>query len=548
MSRRLILQYSLIAVAAVAAAGAAGAQQPAPSGTISGSVIDAMTGAPLARAVVTLTTPNGSALLVDPRAATPLSTARTVTTATNGAYRFSDLPVGAYRLRIQRVGYEPSTVDVQLGDAGTPSVSVGLVVLPVRLRAVEVRAHDATLPGDSATRARADDARIAAVRSRQAEFLSTDARELTEADVAESATLGGRDVLRSLERLPGVTPFDDWSAELWVRGNRWDHTRVYYDGLPLFDPLGVLGRTSGVSADAIGGAFLQPGVRSVAYGGDGAARIDLRSRPVVSGGWRGSAEVAQFGASGAVERGRADSSAGFLVTAQHSLGQWLPNGTFSEALSGRLYTDAQATARGDVELGGGKRIETSGLFTQDERTFAGNANQQWQNGAGRVSFLTHLGSLAATQSVGVSHYASRSNRFFTNASSTDSVIASPVTSSIDYLDVSGRVDGAGASRSVTSAGYDLVVEHASMVGTHAVGVWLDPSQINASLSGTLSYVSAWMNNRASIADRVTLDNGVRVDIGGGHGLDAVRPAASAQAAYALSTSVRASIGGRRTCP
>src|SRR4029077_8963448 len=97
-----------------------------------------------------------------------------------------------------------------------------------------------------------------AARARQETFLSTDARELTLQDIAESATLGGRDVLRSVERLPGVSPFDDWSAKLWIRGNRWDHNRVYFDGVPLFDPLGMLGRTSGVSADAIGGAFLHP--------------------------------------------------------------------------------------------------------------------------------------------------------------------------------------------------------------------------------------------------------------------------------------------------
>ena len=538
-----LAQYSLIALAA---SGAVAAQQPAAVGTISGSVIDAMTGAPLGRAIVTLTTPGGTDLLADPRGNAPsLSTARTVTTPATGVYRFSDLAVGAYRLRIQRVGYEPATIDVQLGDVGTPSVSVGLVVLPVRLRAVEVRAHDAALPRDSSARASAEDARIAAARSRQMEFLATDARELTDADVAESATIGGRDVLRSLERLPGVTPLDDWSAELWVRGNRWDHPRVYYDGLPLIDPLGVLGRTSGVSADAIGGAFLQPGVRSVAFGGDGATRIDLRSRPTVTGKWRGSAEVTQFGGSGAVEKGRADSSAGFMVTAQHSLGHLMPTGAFSEALGGRLFSDAQATARGDVDLGGGKRLETSGLFTHDARTFGGDANQEWQNGAGRVSFVTRLGPLTTTQSIGASHYASRTNRFVVPAPGAGS-IASPATSSIDYLDWSGRVDAPSTPGIVTSAGYDLVVERASMVGTRAPLTWSDTTQLNASRRGSLSYVSAWVNNRASVGERVTLEGGVRADVGGGHGLDAVRPAAAAQAAYAFSHNARASVGASRT--
>ncbi|HMA25868.1 MAG TPA: TonB-dependent receptor [Gemmatimonadaceae bacterium] len=526
-------------MAVVAVTSAAGAQQPAtpPSGTISGSVIDAMTAAPLPRATVTLTTPDGFGVLLDPRGTPPaFALARTVTTSLTGAYRFSDLPIGAYRLRIQRPGYEPATIDVRLGDAGSPSVSVGLVVLPVRLRAVEIRAREAAAPADRSARPIEDDARLAAVRARQVTFLSTDARELTDADVGESATLGGRDVLRSLARLPGVTPLDDWSAGLWVRGNRWDHNRVYYDGLPLFDPFGVLGRTSGVSADAIGGAFLHPGVRPVSLGGEGATRIDLRSRPVSSGGWRGSAELSQFGASGALERGRADSSAGFLMTTQHSLGRW---GAFlSEALDGRSYSDAQTTVRGDLDLGDGKRIETSGLFTHDARTFAGETNQEWGNTAGRVTFSAPIGRFVESQTIGVSHYASSSDRLLAS-------IALPVTSSVDYVNLSGRIEPGGAPRDVTTVGYDLVMQHASMDGTYESPVWADSSRLSAARRSSLGYASAWVDSRASLGDRVTLENGFRLDVGGGRGLDALRPAGSAQAAFALSPATRVSIGASR---
>src|SRR5262249_53301947 len=154
--------------------------------------------------------------------------------------------------------------------------------------------------------------------------------------------------------------------KLWVRGNRWDHNRIYFDDLPLFDPLGALGQTSGVSADAIGGAFLHPGVRPVSLGGEGATRIDLRSRPAGgAGAWRGSAQVSRFGAGVALEREREDSSAGFVVTAQHTLGDWLPNGFLSIGLGDRAVRDAEMTARGDVDFGSGRRLETSGLVSRD---------------------------------------------------------------------------------------------------------------------------------------------------------------------------------------
>ena len=533
-------------------ATAASAQQQAssgpPPGTISGSVIDATTSAPLARATVTLTSPDG--LLVDPRAgSSPLSLARTVTTSGAGAYRFNDLAIGSYRLRIQRVGYEPATIDVRLGETGSSPVSIGLVVLPVRLRAMEVRAHDSRASASDPSFPVGDDSRVAAARARQQAFLSTDARELTSADVAESATLGGSDVFRSMQRLPGVTQLDDWSAELWVRGNRWDHNRVYFDDLPLFDPLGVLGRTSGVSANAIGGAFLHPGVRPVSLGGEGATRIDLRSRPAsTNGDWRGSAELTQFAASMAIENERADGSAGLLETAQHSLGGWVPRDAFfNEALGGRWFSDAQVTLRADADLGDGKRIVTSGLYTRDTRLSHSDAGDQetqdWRNMAERVTFAAPIGSVATSHTIGFSHYTSSTSRFF--ALSPDTVIASPAVSSVDYLALSGRLDPPRSRSDAATLGYDLIVQRSSLAGTHESPFWLDSSQTFTRRSGALTYGSGWIDNRSSLGDRVTLEDGLRVDVGGGHGLDAVRLAGSAQALLALSANTRLSAGASR---
>ena len=553
-SARLAIFCSLAGLWLVGAPGVS-AQQPAPpaaGGTISGSVLDALTAAPLAHATVTLSSADGFGLLVDARTST-FALARTTTTSADGTYRFGELALGAYRLRFQRLGYESATVDVRLGEDGTSPLSIGLAVLPVRLRPVEVRARDA---GQSAGAQMGVDAnaRLAAVHARQNAFLSTDARELTAADVAESATLGGSDVLRSLERLPGVSQIDDWSARLWVRGNRWDHDRIYYDGLPLFDPLGVLGRTSGVSATAIGAAFLHPGVRPVSLGGEGATRIDLRSRPASGGDWRGSAEASQFGANAAIERSRADGRAGLMMSAQHSFGRWLPyDGFFSEALNGRTYEDAQAAVRGDLDLGGGARIETSGLFTRDARTLqtfldTNPTNQEWSNAIGRLTLCMPLGSLATSHTIGISRYSSNVDRWIAEAlpnGTYTNATAVPVNSNVDYLTFDGRLAPRAPGRALTTVGYDAVVQRASFSGTTESPVWGDPARPFASRRGTLTYGSAWVDDRLELSQRVTLESGLRLDVGGNHGLDAVRPAGSAQALFALSPDTRLAVGASR---
>jgi hypothetical protein len=540
-------------IALLVVASSAAAKQPHVQGAISGTVIDASTSAPLAYATVVLSAADGLGVFSNPQSSSAVSIARTTTTSTIGEYRFSGLAIGAYRLRIQRVGYESTTIDVRLGDSGSSPVSVGLVVLPVRLRPVEVHARESNASLDHPSRVPLDDDRVAAARARQKAFLATDVRELTLKDVAESATLGGSDVLRSLERLPGVAPLDDWSAKLWVRGNRWDDNRVYFDDVPLFDPLGVLGRTSAVSATSIAGAFLHPGVRPVALAGEGATRLDLRTRPAaLASDWRGSAELSQFGVGASLERGRSDSSAGVLVTAQKTLGQWLPQtGFFSQALGGRSFRDAEATARTDLDLGGGRRLELSGLFADDARLAttsldSNRTSQNWRNAVGRVTFFAPVGTLASSHTIAVSSFASRSDRWVSLVSPSAPalapvVTAAPVTSSVDYLTLSGHF----ATRAPTLFGYDFTSQRSTLDGTQDYLLGGDGSHAFESRIARLAFGSAWAEQRATLSDDVTIDAGMRLDIGGARGIDAVRPSGNLQMLITPGANTRLSVGVSR---
>lgn len=540
---------SLVATTRVVAAQ----QSARVSGTISGSVIDATSAVALANATVTLTPDDGLGLLTTDRRSTPsFSLSRSTTTAGDGDYRFTGLPIGTYHLYVQRVGYVPASVDIELAESKASPVSVGLVVVPVRLRAMEIRATDSAASQNARLGNTPERDRIAAARARQNEFLSTDTRELTTADVVEGATLGGSDVFRALERLPGVTQLDDWSAKLWVRGNRWDESRVYYDDLPLFDPLQSLGRGAGVSADAIGGAFLHPGVRPVSVGGEGAARIDLRSRPAIGDGdWRGATQLTVYGLSGVVERERKDQTGGFVLSADHSLGGWF--GRAPDYLSiDPAVDDAQVVARGDLQLGGGRRIESSALITRDDRVSAAVSipeMQSWGNAAGRVTFVQPLGTLAATQTFGMTHFSSDLQDALVQVPNTAGFYSnptfSPVLSSVDYVLLSGKLGPARFSSNGWTLGYDLINQRSAFGGMREHLLWSDLSTDRITRSDALSYASAWGDRRVSVGEHLSIEGGLRVDAGGS-GLSSARPAPTLQARYALTDRTSISAGAGRT--
>src|SRR5690606_35716776 len=78
---------------------------------------------------------------------------------------------------------------------------------------------------------------------------------------------------------PGVGRRDDYTAVLWTRGAPWVQTRVYFDGLPLYNPTHGGWPFSSINPDGIGSAFFHPGVRSAEWGEGAAAVLVLRSRP-----------------------------------------------------------------------------------------------------------------------------------------------------------------------------------------------------------------------------------------------------------------------------
>src|SRR5690606_32595363 len=115
---------------------------------------------------------------------------RTVVTDTAGDYTFPNLRQGAYRLRIQRTGYRPSTVNVDLAGESDASLRIGLVMRPVELEPLDVLANAVDeFQRNLESPTLRQIARRATTVDRQQDYLATDVRTVTAADVQEAVTL-----------------------------------------------------------------------------------------------------------------------------------------------------------------------------------------------------------------------------------------------------------------------------------------------------------------------------------------------------------------------
>jgi hypothetical protein len=495
-------------------------------GIVSGRVIDAETGFGLGRSTVVLEPRDVGAF---PAASGFIPATRTTRTDSTGEYRFAGVPLGDYRLHVQRLGYRSTTVGVELRGTSDSRVSVGLSVEPVALERLEVSAmpRSGVAPqtyARAATLREAGDQRVLAEQARQARHLPSDVRAITHADVVEGITLGETDLFRALQRLPGVSTRDDYSAELWTRGAPWDQTRVTFDGLPLFNPLHAVGMFSAVNPDAVGAASFHPGVQPASTVGGAAGTLDLRSRRGTGdaeGGLQGLGELSLVSARLALDGPFAGGRGAWMLAARRTYLDWLVDGI------GKLIGDPEVflpyafsdlAARVDYQLDPERSLEVSGLFERDRLSgdlpdvVQGNT-MAWGNAAGRATLSAPLWGGSARHTLGMSRFASRIRR---HASPYDSVYSAPDAPASDNAVAYGILSGewarpprAGASS--WSVGYQLERYAADYTGP-GLNPYIRHAPEDTLIRSALTVGAIWGERRLRPWQSLTVDAGMRLEV------------------------------------
>jgi hypothetical protein len=167
-----------------------GAQQG--TGAVTGRAIDAKTGSPLEKVLVT-DQESGRSTLTDDR----------------GGFELRDLPVGRRRLIVSVVGYARVQRDVDVAASGTLDVVVPLS------EGTGAYTTTVTVTGDLF---RAADPVVAAQQT------------LGSADLQNLRGVLADDPLRAVQVLPGVVAGDDLRSEFSVRGSDFNHVNLTVDG------------------------------------------------------------------------------------------------------------------------------------------------------------------------------------------------------------------------------------------------------------------------------------------------------------------------------
>jgi len=167
-----------------------GAQQG--TGSVTGRAIDAKTGAPLEKVLIT-----------------DQETRRSTLTDDRGGFALRDLPPGRRRLIVSVVGYARTEREVDIAAGGTLDIVVPLS------EGTGTYTTSVTVSGDLF---RAADPAVAAQQT------------LGSADIQNLRGVLADDPLRAVQVLPGVVASDDLRSEFSVRGSDFNHVNLTVDG------------------------------------------------------------------------------------------------------------------------------------------------------------------------------------------------------------------------------------------------------------------------------------------------------------------------------
>ena len=176
-----------------------------------------------------------------------------------GSFRISNVPPGAYTLRVQALGWAEHAESIAVGPGETLEIEVQLARSALELQGIAVEAE--------ASRERA----------RFEEIAGATVREIDRAELRAVPGFVEADPVRAVEVLPGVVSTSDFSAAFHVRGGSADQNLILLDGVPVFSPFHLGGLFSVFNADMIDRVELQSGGFAAEHGGRVSSVLEIET-------------------------------------------------------------------------------------------------------------------------------------------------------------------------------------------------------------------------------------------------------------------------------
>lgn len=294
-------------------------------------------------------------------------------TADKNGYYALPLTQGKHTIAVDGTGYGLQTLEVEI-DKDT-RLNVGLSEVPNELGRVTVKSTRGSHLMQPVTG--------------YEKFLLKDTRNLP-------AMLGERDILKTLQLLPGVKSAGDGNSGFYVRGGSADQNLVLLDGAPVYNASHFMGFFSVFNADAIKEVSLYKGSMPAQYGGRLSSVLDISTSDGDNQSWKVNGGIGLISTRLSVEGPITKDKSSFLISGRRTYVDMFLKLSKDSAINSNKMNFYDVNAKFSWSLGKNDKISVAAYSGHDLLSLSGLFNIAWGNRLGSVHWNHHFSNKLVT--------------------------------------------------------------------------------------------------------------------------------------------------------
>lgn len=194
--------------------------------------------------------------------------------------------------------------------------------------------------------------------------------------------LGEKDIIKSMQLLPGVKSAGEGSSGFYVRGGAADQNLILLDEAPVYNASHLLGFFSTFNSDAIKDAVLYKGNQPANYGGRLSSVLDIKMNEGNNKRYNVSGGIGLISSKLNVEGPIVKNKGSFLVTGRRTYADLFLLATKDFKDTKLFFYDLNAKA--NYRISKKDRIYLSGYFGRDKLGLGNTFGLDWGNATGTV--------------------------------------------------------------------------------------------------------------------------------------------------------------------
>ncbi len=201
--------------------------------------------------------------------------------------------------------------------------------------------------------------------------------------------LGERDILKTIQLLPGIKSAGEGSSGFFVRGGAADQNLILLDEAPVYNASHLLGFFSTFNADAIKDMTVYKGGMPAEYGGRLSSVLDIKMNDGNNQDYAASGSIglisAKLNVEGPIQKGKSS----FLVTGRRTYADMFLKLSNDSTINNNTLYFYDLNAKLNYSIGEKDRIYLSGYLGSDQLGVGETFGMNWGNGTGTLRW-NHL--------------------------------------------------------------------------------------------------------------------------------------------------------------